>query len=540
MKISPTVGAAIVIALLCGGYTAAATVIRPSLLPDAAYGLLVDKSMRQGAPWNHMREPLAGDIARDRTYFYAIWSPGQYAVPGVLISAGMPTGVSVALVSIAASLLGLAGWHVLFRRLGYHAVVAAAACAVIACSRSFNYSFVAYVGSDVLAFGAFPWIALALLSLNGSPWLAPGAAAAMVAAFFVKNSLPIYVGAWVAAQSLVAFRSGGTNQRRLFVAVAPVAAAAIAMAAVHWAYNSRGWTPVAYEPAMSTAAHTYLLPWAMPILAATSWDDVLSWVFSHPSGALVEFDYKRSALLLAAIAAVTAGTAWYALRRSIPATIPLLCAFSAMVLGAFTLLLSTGSGASLDLSRHYRIVGYLWLPLLLQLVAASRPVMAMTLAAAMTVPCAYGVASFAANWRRHFEHRASRSPRLQVTHLPLTARDVRALTALDAGLPDGSLVVAPAAAYALEFRRTRALATSVVSDPIELIRATPRQGTVANLLVIAERPGMSEEKQRAWIGAFVSYDTWEAADVDNLRIYVPAQQPVNAAWLRQRFDGREN
>ena len=539
MKISPASGPALVIALLCAAYVAGAAMIRPSLLPDAAYGLLVAKSMRHGAPWNHMAEPMADNIAQDRSHFYAIWSPGQYAIPAVLINAGLPTGISVAIVSITASLLGLAGWLLLFRRLGCRLAIAAGACMVIACSRSFNYSFVAYVGSDVLAFAAFPWIAVALLELNDSPWLAPAAAAAMVAAFFVKNSLPIYVGAWIAAQSFVTFRRD-IGARRILVTAAPVAAAAIAIAVVHWTYNSRGWTPIAYQPSFSAAPHRYLLPWAMPILAASSWDDVFSRVFSHPAGAVIDFDYKRSVPLLLAIVVVTAGTAWHSHRRSISTSAPIVFAFSAIVLAIFTVLLVTGSGASLDLSRHYRIVGYLWLPLLVQLAAASRPVLAVAITAALLVPCAYGVASFASNWRRHFDQRMSHSTWLQVTHPSLTGRDVRTLTALDAELPEGSLVVTPAAAYALEFERIRALATSAVSDPIELIRATRRRGTVANLLVIAELPGMTEARQRAWIDAFASYDTWESADIDHLRIYVPAQQQISGAWLRDRFGRLED
>ena len=78
--------------LLCVGYLAAAMFIRPSLMPDAAYGLLVHKSMRHGAPWNHIAEPSAENIATDRVYFYAVWSPGQYTVPGALIDVGLSTG----------------------------------------------------------------------------------------------------------------------------------------------------------------------------------------------------------------------------------------------------------------------------------------------------------------------------------------------------------------------------------------------------------------------------------------------------------------
>ena len=53
----------------------------PRLYPDAAGGFLVRKSMERGGDWNHITEPRADDIAKDHSHFYAMWSPGQYAVP---------------------------------------------------------------------------------------------------------------------------------------------------------------------------------------------------------------------------------------------------------------------------------------------------------------------------------------------------------------------------------------------------------------------------------------------------------------------------
>ena len=521
--------------LVCVGYLAASMAIRASVLPDAAYGLLVHKSMRHGAPWNHVIEPSVDDIAADRVYFYAIWSPGQYAVPGLLIDAGMSVGRSIAVVSAIASLGGLAGWWVLYRALGFEAVSALAALAIVAASRSFNYSFVAYVGSDVLAFAAFPLLAVVLLKLHESRWLAPAAAAAMVLAFAAKNSLPIYIGAWVIAQSLLIVRARGISTSSLTAAGLPVVAAAATMAAIHWGYNTRGWTPMSYQPLVSTATHTYLLPWAMPLLAATSWDDVFSWVFSHPAGPVVNFAYKESIVLIGAVAVASIAAVMVAMRRG-DSRIWVVGAFSAIVAAAFTVLLSTGSGASLDLSRHYRLIGYVWLPLIAGLALTSRRAVAIALAILLFIPCAYGLASFAANWRRHYARRDSHSQALQLTHTQVSPRVVHALSLLDRELPAGALVVTPAASYALEFDRTRALATSAVSDSVAHLRGAPRRGTVPNLVVFAEQPGVSGDKTRAWLESFLSYrQHWDAVDLDGHRFYVPSGQPVDAAWLRARF-----
>jgi hypothetical protein len=113
---------------------------------------------------------------------------------------------------------------------------------------------------------------------------------------------------------------------------------------------------------------------------------------------------------------------------------------------------------------------------------------------------------------------------------------VRALALLDEALPGGStLVVGSAAVYALEFQRTRALATSAVSDSVDRIRAAPRRGSVDNLILVAELAGMPDEKCRAWTESFPSYRVWESIDLDQHRFYVPVGQTVSSSWLQNRF-----
>ncbi len=465
-------------------------------------------------------------------YFYAIWSTGQYAVPGLLIDAGLSIGRSVAVVSVIASFAGLGGWLWLYRTLGFDVTNALVATTLIAASRSFNHSFVTYVGSDVLAFAVFPWLAGALVKLQESRWLAPAAAAVMLLAFAAKNSLPIYLGAWMVAQSLLMLRTRGFNAPTITAAGAPIVAAVGTLAAIHWGYNTRGWTPLSYQPVVSTAAHTYVLPLAMPALAATAWDDVLSWVFSHPSGPVVNFAYKQSLALLSVVALASAIGATAAVRRGDGMTWMVGC-FSAFVVATFTLLLATGSGASLDLSRHYRLIGYVWLPVMAAVAFSSRRAIGLILVIVMITPCIYGLASFAANWRRHYALRGSHSQTLQVTHPLMSPRLVHALTMLDRELPAAALVVAPSPTYALEFERTRVLATSALSDSVDQLRAAPRHGTVGNLVVFGERPGMSEDRHRAWLESFVAYRDWDSVDLDNHRFYVPRGQPVSASGCRR-------
>ena len=75
--------------MLWASYTVAAFCVWPSLYPDPSYGFLVRKSVAAGAPWNHMTAPKPDNIAEDHSYFYAVWSPGQYVVPGTIADLGM-------------------------------------------------------------------------------------------------------------------------------------------------------------------------------------------------------------------------------------------------------------------------------------------------------------------------------------------------------------------------------------------------------------------------------------------------------------------
>jgi hypothetical protein len=123
---------------------------------------------------------------------------------------------------------------------------------------------------------------------------------------------------------------------------------------------------------------------------------------------------------------------------------------------------------------------------------------------------------------------------LGIVHTQLTQRDVAVLSRLDAALPaECSLVVTPTPAMALEFQRTRTLATSAVSDSSEFLAANPRSGLVGNLVIITEAPGMSESKVFEWLNSFRSYRSqdWSFVDVDSIRIYVPDCQMVDRLWL---------
>lgn len=528
------------IAGLVAIYAAGALVIWPSVFPDPAYGLLVHKSMSAGAPWNHVTEPTADDIARDVTYFYTVWSPGQWAVPSAVQALGLTLGQAIRIVNLGAALIGLAGWYLLFRALTFERRIALAACLIIAASRTFGFSFLAYVGSDQLAFAAFPYLAWALYVVRSRWPMALLAPAAVLAGFFLKNSMAIYMSAWTAAVLIAGNWSAPRRERPWTLAAAVALGLGGALWLLESLYLSRGWTPVTYQPSWSTNPAVYLLPPVMPLLAATGVDDVLSRLFANESLPMV--DYKNSLLLLvplfAAVAAWGVAECRHPSRRE---TRLIVAGFVAMVSVAFIGLLATGSGASLDLSRHYMIPGVLLLPLLGERIAAirSRALMAMVLLA-LTVPATYGILSFAANWRRHYVNRMAHTAETGIAHLTLSPRVAGYLRTLDQRMPaPGSLVVVPIPVLALEFSQTRALATSATSDGMRQFADTAWNGRVANLVVIAEQAGQTPEEIRAWLATFKSYDParWRRVSADGFSFFVPDGQPVDGRWLESQLPG---
>ena len=73
-----------IVGLLVAIYATAMFIVGPSIYSDSGWGFLVGESMKQGAPFNSLREPDAQDIAKDSDRFIAAWSPGQYTLPDLL------------------------------------------------------------------------------------------------------------------------------------------------------------------------------------------------------------------------------------------------------------------------------------------------------------------------------------------------------------------------------------------------------------------------------------------------------------------------
>lgn len=523
---------------LLGLQCLAAMLTFPTLFPDPAYGLLVQRSMAHGAPWNYVTEPRPDDIARDVSYFHTMWSPGQHTIPGLLLHTGLRLGDALRIIDISAAITGLAGFFWLFRLLRFEREVALAACLFMALSRTFSYSFLAYMGSDQLAFASFPWFAGVVWRWRQSWALVAFAPAALLLGFFMKNSMAIYVGAWIAAVVAIGLLAAPRNAASWGRALAIAVTSAAALGVIQVAYISRGWTPVSYQPSWLTDPPAYLLPSFLMPMAPIGVDDLLSRVFDNP--VLPKFDYKHSLLLLVPV--VVALCIWLAsqwrsadrteVRRAV-------VVFVLFVTAAFTVLLASQSGASVYLSRHYFVPGALLLPLVVDWVLRSEPRLPkVAVVCVLLVSALYGAGSFLSNAKRAYTGREAHSDQTRIAHLTLTPVAVDSLGALDRGLPgDAILVVVPYPALAFEFSRARVLATSAASGGVAEFRTMKWQGRVPNLVVVSETAAQSDDELRAWLATFADYApaAWERVDRGGLSFYVPQGQPLSRDWMNAAF-----
>lgn len=507
--------------------------IRPSLFPDPAYGLLVHRSEQHGSAWNHRTQPDPGNIARNVQEFNAAWSPGQHAVPAVFLSLGLTLGGALTASNVLIGVITLAGWYLLLRRLQFSAAVALATLLLIAASRSLSFSYVTYVGGDMLALAAFPWLAWPAFALRRSWWLVAAAPLLIVTGFFFKNSMPIYVSAWIVSVVLVANVPRLPPTTRSAALVMTVGAAIlIAAVFIERTYASRGWNAVSDARHWSTRPAPYLLPLAMPVLAGTGIDMLMSRVFDNPR--MPAFDYRQTlpVPLVFAVVTIALGARVWRASRSEPARAVVMCV--AITSLAFALLLASGSGGNLQFSRHYLIPGFLVLGLLVDHASRLQPTLARAVAGLLILPALYGTASFVSNWVRHRTTGAS-SEDQRITHLTLTPRALHFIKRLDRELPDDSLVVLPVPTLALEMTRTRTLPTNSTAASLPELQRLDFRGRVANLLLVVEDAGFDREEAGAWRQAFKGYDphSWEHFSVDGYTFWLPAGQSITPAWLAQ-------
>jgi hypothetical protein len=271
--------------LLTAGLTVAGLLVGPASYSDPGFGFLAWRGFLEGAPFNHILEPDPVDIARDRTTFFAYWSPGQYLVPGVIALLGVRLGTAIVLTAGGALLIGLLGWLRIARAFAFPAAAGLLLAATLPLLRFSTLTFGIYTGGEALLQAALPWMILLSLRVPraGAAESALIAFAVVAIGFFANLTGVIVACAALAAACLPQFLKG----RRLTAGMvfgALGACAALALVYVLWL--ARGSSAVGGsngEGAAANIAFILLAPWT----AGLSLLDLLFRIFLFPSGEIL-------------------------------------------------------------------------------------------------------------------------------------------------------------------------------------------------------------------------------------------------------------
>jgi len=513
-----TVCFGLIVALLLV-YTAAAVIVRPSLYPDPAWGLLgADSARRFGASvFAHSMFPDAADIAKDKLAFGTGWSPGQHLLPLALESAGFGLGVAMALVTAAVSALGLVGWFTLYRAFRFPATTCAVAVVLIACSRFFGLGFSIYTGGELLLFGAAPWFALLVWRLRDLRWAAvPALLAGAVVLFFAKLSGIMFAGGTIGAAALAGERArvlfGAAlvdTLRKLLVAGVTIATIGIVF---YFAWLRRGWTPVAAASAAQIDPRV-LIDYSIFALgaawtAALSLGDLANWLVLHPARPLLAGPAPVWYALAVPAAVSFAIMAWRL--RPLHAEYLRFVGWASLAIGA-VLVASCASGASIGMDeRHMRPVALLLLVGLVETVRGfgSRMVR-WPLAAVGVLSAVYGVTAFAQRERANLQRPLGVQGFRQIE---ISAPALDYVWKIDQSTRPGDvpLIYLTTPEAALEVRRARVLAKHADGTELADLAQLSWHGRVGRLYVVMPRRLLDNGKAEAILRSFVDYrrDAW--------------------------------
>ena len=180
---------------------------RPFVLSvDSTYGFLAYKGTLFFRQFNVIPEIPVTDMGRVNPVFMSWWSPGQWIFPGILNAVlGIRLGVGAILVSLIALVTGFIGYYRVFLFFKFSVAISLLSILIIFSSSTLYYSFIVYQGGEVLEFAFYPWFLLYVMRIRRIlVWNLLGTAALFLLCFIAKTTLLIY-GALVVTARIVHF-----------------------------------------------------------------------------------------------------------------------------------------------------------------------------------------------------------------------------------------------------------------------------------------------------------------------------------------------
>lgn len=503
---SPPLAAAFALHLV---FLVVAWMYPPAVNSDSATGFLVWESWQRGAAFNHVTVVDPADISRDRTYFQAWWSPGQYLIVAPWQWLGLSLGQAIAVGGFVITALGLWGYARLFLRFGFDRVTCGWAVLAVACNWTLTRTYGDYVGGEPALLAVLPWVALGLraaLAQRWSTWLSIPALCWVGS--MAKLSFPP-----VAAGLIAGFRGEALVRQPLFSATNLRELArwagwfGLGQLLVWATYLRWGPNPTASHAGENHPAWWIALPeiLAFPVTSVFSLGSLASRIFLHPSQPLLPARIDL-AWLFAGMSLWTVPLLIWILRREwrirreyARVLVGVLAAYT----GFFLLVVALGSATGLE-DRYFKPAGFLLLPGIVACVIAAKPrFAAVLLGGALVLSCLYGVAAVA-NRARHLA-RLDNVGRRGITHNVVSREGLRVLHALDDSLPRDALIAVPSPEMALELMRVRRLATHAIMMPPEQLAGQPHRGRTPEVIVVVNQAMRDNGKAEAWLRGFADY-----------------------------------
>jgi hypothetical protein len=518
-----TVGSATAIYVLTGlivlAYTISIAIVGPSMYADHGVGFLALRAMKLGGPFNVMQIPDPADIARDKDFFVAWWSPGQYLVPAAFEALGFNLGQAMTITVASCSVLGLVGLQRLYRSWGFPPLSVAITLLLLAGTRLFSHQFAYYGGGEILLFALTPWFLLLLFRMQEfSPAKALGVFAGMAVLTVAKLSGLVLAVASVIAVEILDLKSGRPGRlRRLLTAGITLGVFAI-LFKLFWL--SRGETPT--TAAANVFSPERLLTHAIPSFVACftsilSLGDLAKAVLLRPGhgGPLtVAIFYLVTALPIALLA--------YFVGRQISRSHPDYFRFAATLTVVFSLIMIAvfvrGGEVTLE-DRHFRQIGLVLAIGLVHAALSWRRPFALAAAGLALASVAYGSIAYAAKLRRHI---ASAESDQGFRHMVLSSAALEFIrTKLSTPVDGTSLVVVPSAEIALEFRNRRTVEIPADFRTEDDLRRYSYRGRVDNLGVLLPTKMIDNGKAALVLAAFKDYpaDGWTATPLGDFTYF---------------------
>ena len=505
--------------------------LSPSINNDVGVGLSVLQSMRGGAPFNVLVHPDSADIAKDASTFVAAWSPSQYLLPALFQFPGFDLGQSITVVVALCVCLGIIGWYLLYRTMGFSKCESLLSCLLIEAFRHFLAPFDDYNGGEVILFGAAPWSGLLI-------WrsMAAGAAgsfiatlAALTLATFAKLSGLIFVSALLAGAAFYqgrAYMRGAatwtdrTRAIRSFArAMMPMALAWLVFAAIFRVFwLSRGMTAIDPAGPAPFSALNFYFPFVATVLSAFGFGDALGFLRSFPPPWGKPFDNEMViyALTLPFCAVALSFVAWR-LRASLDGTVGFVLATCAAYVACLVVLYSIGANLVFG-ERFFRPASLLLLPCLVsaQLAISVRPLRYLAWSFTLSLAC-FGIAGsiwhIAGTDRRPvgtlgFRHPVASSE--LVAYLQTTFGTV-------SDRRNGRVVYVPSPDIALEIRDARVIATTAYYEPVAWLKSRKYFGRVEELVIVMPTIFLAQGRADAILQSFKDYapDRWARRQIDS-------------------------